>query len=139
MGFLIDTCIWVDVERGRVAPADVAEYTGDEAVFISPVTIAELAYGVEVAPSEDLRQRRAAALNRLRRKPILIIDEATGDLFGRLAGALKRQGRSGNFRVQDLWLASQAIQHDCSLLTRNGKDFRDIPGLRLAEMEHGRA
>jgi hypothetical protein len=24
MGFLIDTCIWIDVERGTLAPAEVA-------------------------------------------------------------------------------------------------------------------
>ena len=28
MGFLIDTCIWVDVEKGLLAPADVASETG---------------------------------------------------------------------------------------------------------------
>jgi hypothetical protein len=36
MGFLIDTCIWVDVERGAISPADVALYTAKEPVFISP-------------------------------------------------------------------------------------------------------
>jgi hypothetical protein len=29
MGFLIDTSIWVDVERGAIAPGDVATVTGD--------------------------------------------------------------------------------------------------------------
>jgi hypothetical protein len=28
MGYLIDTCVWVAVERGRVRPADVAAVTG---------------------------------------------------------------------------------------------------------------
>ena len=134
MGFLIDTCIWVDVERGHLGPADVAAYTGEDAVFISPVTIAELTYGVEIASSQDQRQRRAAALARLRRKPLLIIDEGTGEVFGRLCAILRRGGRGADFRVQDIWLASQAVQNDYGLLTRNGKDFRDIPGLRLVEV-----
>jgi predicted nucleic acid-binding protein len=30
-----------------------------------------------------------------------------------------------------IWLASQAIQHGYGLLTRNKKDFEDIPGLDL--------
>ena len=34
MGFLIDTCIWIEVERGSVAPADVAQFIGDEKDFI---------------------------------------------------------------------------------------------------------
>ena len=44
MGFLVDTCIWIDVERGTLAPADVASVTGDESVYLSPVTIAELKF-----------------------------------------------------------------------------------------------
>ena len=47
MGFLIDTCIWIDVEQGHLAPGDVASVTGDAPIFISPVTIAELKFGVE--------------------------------------------------------------------------------------------
>jgi len=34
-------------------------------------------------------------------------------------------------RIQDLWLASQAIQRDFTLLTANTKDFKDIPGLKF--------
>lgn len=134
MGFLIDTCIWIDVERGRLAPGDVAAVTGDEPVFLSPIVIAELAYGVEMAEDEAIRHQRAAALDRLRRKPCLPVDDLTGATFGRLAAALKTQGRAASFRVQDIWLAAQAIQHDLQLLTRNSRDFSDVPGLQLVEI-----
>ncbi|MDQ6959220.1 MAG: hypothetical protein Q9M24_08945 [Mariprofundaceae bacterium] len=77
MGFLIDTCIWIDVEQGHLAP---------------------------------------------------------GEIFGGLAAAIKGTGRKHRYRVQDLWLASQAIQHGYQLLTRNRRDFVDIPGLDLAVM-----
>ena len=132
MGYLIDTCIWVEVERGRLAPADVASFTGQEPVYLSPVTIAELRYGAEVASSPELRQKRLAAVQRLRQKPLLRIDDATDELFGTLAAQLRASGRSHAFRVQDVWLASQAIQHGLRLATFNGKDFEDIPGLDLA-------
>jgi hypothetical protein len=33
MGFLIDTCIWIDVEQGMLAPADVAAITGNAPVY----------------------------------------------------------------------------------------------------------
>jgi len=129
VGFLIDTCIWIEVERGAVAPADVAQFTGPEPVFLSPVTLAELTFGVEMAKDPAIRLKRAAALERLRRKPILVIDETTGEIFGKLAAQLKIAGRDYLFRIQDLWLASQAVQHGLKLLTRNEKDFSDIPGL----------
>lgn len=129
MGFLIDTSIWVDVERGRVRPVDVAAVTEDEDVFLSPVSIAELAYGAERASTESLRQQRLAALDKLKQSPLLRIDGATGEIFGRIAAATHK--RAPGHRMQDLWLASQAIQHGLKLLTGNIKDFKDIPGLRV--------
>lgn len=132
MGFLIDTCVWVEVERGRLAPGDIASFTGDEAVYLSPVTIAELRYGAEAAARPELRQKRLAAVERLRQKPVLRIDAATGEVFGTVAAQLKATGRGHSFRVQDVWLASQAIQHGLRLATFNRRDFEDIPGLDLA-------
>jgi predicted nucleic acid-binding protein len=131
MGFLVDTCVWTDVELGVLAPADVAALTQNEPVFISPVTLAELRFGAEVAQDPGTRLRRLAALRRLARRPLLPIDGATGDIFGSLAAQIKAAGRQHRYRVQDLWLASQALQHDCRLLTRNRHDFEDIPGLDL--------
>ncbi len=131
MGFLVDTCVWIDVERGALAPADVAALTASEPVFISPVTLAELRFGAEIAQDAGIRQRRLTALRRLARRPLLQIDGTTGDIFGSLAAQIKAAGRQHRYRVQDLWLASQALQHDCRLLTRNLHDFKDIPGLDL--------
>jgi predicted nucleic acid-binding protein len=48
-----------------------------------------------------------------------------------LAAQIRAAGRQHRYRVQDLWLASQALQHSCRLLTRNHHDFEDIPGLDL--------
>ena len=45
MGVILDTSIWVDVERGRLALADVAAVTGTEPVYLAPPVIAELQYG----------------------------------------------------------------------------------------------
>ena len=131
MGYLIDTCIWIAVERGALSPSDVALVTKEEPVFLSPVTIAELGFGVARAPGEDVRVRRRAALDSLRRKPILLIDAETGYVFGEIAAALVAAGRGADFRVQDVWLASQAIQHGHRLLTTSERDFKDIPGLDL--------
>lgn len=136
MGFLIDTSIWVDIERGRLAPLDVASITMEEPVYLSPVTIAELRFGAILASTEALRQKRSAALHRLMQKPTLRIDASTGDIFGSLAASLAKSKRSHKFRVQDLWIASLAIQNSLTLLTHNVKDFADIPGLEIRAMRH---
>ncbi len=131
MGVVIDTCIWIDVERGILSPADVQKFTSTEPIFISPVTIAELTFGVEMASDGNIRQKRIAALERLKKKPVLLINEETGVTFGRLSAELRKQSRGSDFRVQDLWIASQAVQYGYAVLTRNKKDFHDIPGLSL--------
>ena len=132
MGFLIDTCIWIDVEQGRLGPADVSAFTGNEPVYLSPVTLAELRLGIEMAADPGVRQKRLATYRRMQRKPLLPIDADTADVFGEIAGILARNtSRSHRTRVQDLWLASQAIQHGLRLVTRNPADFSGMPGLEL--------
>jgi predicted nucleic acid-binding protein len=50
---ILDTSIWVDAERGRLAPADVAAVTGEEPVYLAPPVIAELQYESEPSVEED--------------------------------------------------------------------------------------
>ena len=134
MAVIVETSVWVDIERKRLTPSDVAAVTGDEPVFVSPVTIAELQYGVMRAKSVPESNRRAAALAPIKSKPCLIIDRATGEIFGRIASQLDSKGRPSKHRVQDLWIASQAIQHDMKVLTKNPKDFDDIPGVEVLSL-----
>ena len=134
MGVILDTSIWVDIERGRLAPGDVAAVTRDEPVFLTPVTIAELKYGVLRSRTPAERNRRAAALARIVKKPCLSIDKTTGELFGEIAAGLDSAGRTARYRVQDLWIAALAVQHSFRLLTRNRRDFADVPGLALLSL-----
>ena len=134
MGVIIDSSIWVDVERGRLAPADVAAITGDEPVYVAPPILAELEYGVHRAETPAQRNRRASALARIRRKPCLIVDGDTGTTFGRLAADLDSSGKPHTHQVQDVWIAALAIQHNLKVLTQNKRDFAGIPGLQVLEM-----
>jgi predicted nucleic acid-binding protein len=129
MGFLMDTRVWVDVERGALAPADVDALTHGEPIFMSPVTLGELRFGAETVPDPGIRQQRLAALLRRERKPLLFIDGTTGSIFGSVAAQIKAAGRQHRYRVQDLWLASQALQPTCRLLTRTGNRKLRGPGV----------
>jgi predicted nucleic acid-binding protein len=131
MGVIIDTSVWIDVERGRLAPADVAAITGVEPVYLAPPVLAELEYGVHRARTADQRHKRAAAVARIRKKPCLVIDAETGITFGRLAADLDTAGRPSTHRIQDLWLAALSVQHNLKVLTQNPKDFQGIPGLTV--------
>jgi predicted nucleic acid-binding protein len=130
-GVVVDTCVWIDIERGRLKPVDVADVIANAPVFLTPTILAELQYGVDRAGTARQRTLRAAALARLKRKPCLSMDADTGILFGSIAAELDGRGQPATHRLHDLWIAATAIQHAYALLTRNGSDFADIPGLKL--------
>ena len=131
MGFLIDTTLWIDLERGRLAAGDVHAITLQHPIYLSPVNLAEIRMGIDLMTDSRQKRNAVATLRRMRRKPLLRITGETGEILGQLAAQLTKAGRTHDFRVQDLWLAAQAVHRDFTLLTANEKDFRDIPGLRF--------
>ncbi len=131
MGFLIDSNLWIAIERGKLSAADIHAITQQAPVYLSPINLAEIRFGIELMTDPKQKQRAGAALRRMRRKPLLRITGETADIFGILAARLSKTGRGADFRIQDLWLAAQAVQRNFTLLTANAKDFRDIPDLKL--------
>ena len=135
MGWLIDTSLWIAVERGALGAADIHAVTRQEPVHLSPVNIAEIRFGLELLRPGLQKQRATAMLRRLRQKPQLRVSVETAETFGILAAKLKKAGKDPHVRVNDLWLAAQAIQRNFRLLTSNGKDFSDIPGLQMVVLK----
>jgi predicted nucleic acid-binding protein len=91
-------------------------------------------FGLQMLESGALRQRAVAALRRMQRKSQLRITVETEQVFGTLAAKLKKAGRGSDFRVNDIWLAAQAIERNFTLLTFNPKDFSDVPGLKMVAL-----
>lgn len=135
MGWLIDTSLWIAVERGALAAADIHAITRQEPIYLSPVNLAEIRFGLELLKPGPLKQRAMAMLRRLRRKPQLRITVETGETFGMLAAKLRKAGKDPHVRINDLWLAAQAVQRDFRLLTSNAKDFADIPELQMVVLK----
>jgi predicted nucleic acid-binding protein len=130
VGFLIDTNLWIAVERGKISAADIHAITEPAPLFVSPVNLAEIRFGIELMNDAKQKQHAVMMLRRMRRKPLLRITGETAEVFGALAAKLTRTGRSPDFRIQDLWLAAQAVERKFTLLTANAKDFQDIPDLK---------
>jgi hypothetical protein len=135
VGWLIDTSLWIAVERGALAAADIHAITRQEPIYLSPVNLAEIRFGLELLKPGPLKQRATAMLRRLRRKPQLRITLETGETFGMLAAKVRKSGKDPHVRVNDLWLAAQAVQRDFRVLTSNAKDFADIPGLQTVVLK----
>lgn len=131
MGFLIDSNLWIAIERGRLSAADVHAMTGPAPIYLSPVNLAEIRFGIERMTDAKQKHRAMAMLRRMRRKPLIRIGAETAEVFGMLAAGLAKSGRGHEFRVQDLWLAAQAVERKFTLLTANARDFKDLPGLKF--------
>jgi predicted nucleic acid-binding protein len=131
VGFLIDTSLWIAIERGKLSAADIHAITKQAPIYLSPVNVAEIRYGIDLMKDARQKLRAMTTLRRMRRKPLLRITSEIGEVFGMVAAKLTQAGRGADFRVQDLWLASQAIQRDFTVLTANAKDFKDVPGLKF--------
>ena len=131
MGMIFDTSIWVGLASGQMSSEAVLKAAGDEQVYISAISLGELSFGVESCSDPATRMLRLRSLRSLEQRPILDVSSLTASTFGILAAFMKQSGRSPRTRVNDLWIAAQAIESDFALLTTNIKDFEGLPGLRV--------
>jgi hypothetical protein len=128
---IFDTSIWVGLASGQMSSEAVLKVAGDEQVYISAISLGELSFGVESCSDPATRMLRTLYLRSLEQRPVLDVSSLTASAFGILAALIKQSGRSPRTRVNDLWIAAQAMENDYALLTANLKDFQGLPGLRV--------
>lgn len=132
MGMIFDTSIWVGLASGQMSSQAILKAAGAEDVYISVISLGELSFGVESCTDPAARMHRTRYLRSLQQRPVLDVSSLTASAFGILAAFMKQSGRSPRTRVNDLWIAAQALENDYALLTANLKDFDSLPGLRVA-------
>lgn len=130
MGLLIDTNILIACEKGTLDLDQVLSEQGDDTVFLSVISASELLHGVHRAVNEQVRTRRMAFVERvLSGMEILDIDISVARIHAKLWGDLAGSGQM--IGAHDLWLAASALANDCSVVTRNAREFERVPGLSL--------
>jgi predicted nucleic acid-binding protein len=99
-------------------------------IAISMISIAELQFGVLVAPDDERRATRLARLSSiLRAFEPLPVDARVAASYGQLAAATHRAGRKATARSLDLMIAATAHAHGARLITSNIDDVRHLDGL----------
>lgn len=97
---------------------------------ISVVSVAELQFGVLVAPDDERRAHRLARLSAILRSfEPLPVDAAVAASYGELATATHRAGRRATARSLDLMIAATAHAHGARLVTANVADVHHLSGL----------
>jgi predicted nucleic acid-binding protein len=94
---------------------------------ISVVSIAELQFGVLIAPGELQRAHRLARLSAITRifEP-LPVDSSVAASYAEIAAATYRVKRKSSARSLDLMIAATAHAHGARLVTANIKDVKHL-------------
>jgi hypothetical protein len=119
------------------AVLDTSVLIGSEALppgiesSISVVSIAELHFGLLIAPDEDTRAIRAARLGLIeaRYPDPLALDDRVAREWGRLQAAVTQRGGKPRKRLADLAIAATATVHKAVLITHNAKDLKIVEDL----------
>ena len=107
----------------------LVESLRDEGLFISAVTYLE-AYQGTLRDNDPARA--AASLDRFAiAVPVLDLTPGVARRCALIREGIRLRGRRINSRAFDLLIAATAIEHDLTLVTRNVRDYADIPDLKL--------
>jgi tRNA(fMet)-specific endonuclease VapC len=130
LALLIDSSIFIRIERSGETPESLLARLGDEAVAISAVTASELLHGVHRAESALRRGRREQFVERiLRTVPVIPFTLEVARSHSRIWAD---QVKSGTLiGAHDLLIAATAIAHDLALLTHDKRHFERVEGLKL--------
>lgn len=122
--YLVDTNIVSEARRGTAQPRDWLRSVDAQSVFLSVITLGEIARGIALKERTD--PRAASSLSEWLRKlrhdhadRILPISDRVAVEWGRIS-ALRPRGDA------DGLIAATAIVHDLIIVTRNTADFDDL-------------
>jgi len=128
MGTLIDTSIFIALERGSIDRSVLSERVGDSAVCLSAITASELLVGVHRADTQQRRARRSAFVEQiLDRFDVIPVDLEVSRVHARLWADLQARGEL--IGAHDSWIAATALAYDHHLATRNRREFERIDDL----------
>lgn len=131
MALLIDTSVFIAVERSGQAPESLLERLGDEPVSLSAMTASEFLHGVHRADGAVRRGRRERFVERLLLTiPVLPFTLEVARIHSRLWADLQKRGEM--IGAHDLVIAATALTHDMTVLTGDQRHFGRIENLKVS-------
>ena len=133
MRALLDTCVLSELNRegGGAEPVRQAvSELADEAIYVSVVSLGEIAKGVALLDAGARQRALSSWLNGLEvdfADRLLSVDSETARIWGELTARAQRQGRT--VHVGDGLIAATALRHGLHVMTRNVRDFEPTGAL----------
>ena len=130
--YLLDSDVFSLMVRGQDAPINQRMQTlAKGEATLSVITTGEFYYGVAHAPISDLRMKRAQRL--IEFYDVLPITDEVSARYGEIRATLRAKGTP--IGPNDLWLAAQAQAFGLIMVTRNGREFDRVKGLKVEGWE----
>lgn len=132
MAILIDSSVFITVERRGFPPDFVLTLIRNEEGAMASVTASELLVGVHRADTSARRVRREAFVEAiLVAIPVVPFDLGTARVHAQLSAQLAATGRP--IGAHDLLIAATALAKGYRILTDNLRDFQRVPGLAVQQ------
>lgn len=133
MRVILDTCVLSELRRDSCSPRvrSKIQALAAEDLFLSVVTIGEIAKGIALLDPGSKKAALDSWLNELHREysdRILPIDSDVANMWGIVTASAQKGGVT--LAIADGLIAATGIQHGMAVMTRNVKDF-EASGVRL--------
>lgn len=133
MRVLLDTCALAELRKPNPDAAVVAAVRAvpDERLFLSVVSVGEIAKGIALLPAGRKRSELSTWLSALEREfveRILPIDVEIARMWGEMTAHAGKKGLI--VAPSDGLIAATALRHKLRVMTRNEKDFQPT-GVRV--------
>lgn len=119
-GLLLDTSVIIDLDE-----LDLDDMI-DVRTAVSAVTVAELAYGLDLGSAAQRAARAERFYGVVDAYRVLPFDTAAAKMYGVLAAMVRQAGRDPRPRRMDLQIAATAASNRLPLLTRNPDDVAGL-------------
>lgn len=128
--YLLDSDVFSLMVSGRDETINQRmETLGKGEALLSVITTGEFFYGVAHQPISTVKEKRAQRL--IDFYGVLPITEDVSVAYGQIRADLRAKGTP--IGPNDLWLAAQAKAHELVMVTRNGREFKRVPGLKVED------
>jgi tRNA(fMet)-specific endonuclease VapC len=131
MGLILDTSVLISAERLKFNLTGFFQSLPDESFLMCSITLSELWHGCHRA-SGSARQNRVKSVQEMESNlMVLEFGDVEARIHAEIWAGLEKAGQP--IGLHDLIIGSTSVAHNFGLATLNEKEFKKIPGLRLAD------
>ncbi len=129
MGFIIDSSVFIAVEREELDLAEIVQRVGDEPIAVAAITASELLHGVHRGRGQRQKAKRSAFVEGiLSRLTVLDFNLRVARAHAQLWASRASKGKS--IGAHDLQIAATALAHDLTVATHDARSFPTITEIK---------